>query len=108
MAVGLREDLLNTGVGVTTVFPGFISDAGMFHDSGAKLPSYVGTRTTRQVAEALVLGMEKGRLEVEVAPMSLRMGAGAAGVAPAAMAAVQRRLGANDIAEQVARGQRTS
>ena len=26
------------GVGVSTIFPGFIRDAGMFHDAGAKLP----------------------------------------------------------------------
>ena len=32
-ALGLREDLRGTGVGVSTVFPGFISDAGMFHDT---------------------------------------------------------------------------
>ena len=32
-ALGLREDLVGTGVGVTTVFPGFIRDAGMFHES---------------------------------------------------------------------------
>jgi len=108
MALGLREDLEGTGVGVTTVFPGFISDAGMFHDSGAKLPSYVGTRTPEQVAEALAAGVEKGRLEVDVAPLSLRIGALAAGVAPATTAALQRRLGGNDVSEQLARGQRSS
>ena len=108
MALGLREDLAGTGVGVTTIFPGFISDAGMFHQSGAKLPSYVGTRTPEQVAEALVGGIEQGRLEVDVAPLGLRLGALAAGVAPAATAALQRRLGGNDVSEQMARGQRSS
>src|SRR6185436_4591014 len=44
-AQSLREDLRPQGVGVSTVFPGFIRDAGMFHDSGAKLPGYVGTKT---------------------------------------------------------------
>lgn len=108
MALGLREDLEGTGVGVSTVFPGFISQAGMFHDSGAKLPSYVGTRTPEQVAEALARGIEKGRLEVDVAPFSLRAGALAAGAAPAAMAALQRRLGGGDVSEQLARGQRST
>ena len=73
-AHALREDLVGTGVGVTVVFPGFIRDAGMFHDSGASLPRGVGTRTPEQVAEALVRGIEKGRLEVDVAPLSLRLG----------------------------------
>ena len=41
----LGEELRGTGVGVTTVFPGFIRDAGMFAESGTKLPRGVGTRT---------------------------------------------------------------
>ena len=43
-ALALREDLAPKGVGVSVVLPGFISDAGMFADSGAKLPPYVGTK----------------------------------------------------------------
>ena len=46
-AAGLREDLHGTGVGVTVVFPGFVSGAGMFADSGVRLPRGVGTRTPR-------------------------------------------------------------
>ena len=105
MALGLREDLAGTGVGVTTVFPGFIRDAGMFHDSGTKLPRFVGTRTPEQVAEALVRGIERDRAEVDVAPLTVRVGAAAAGLAPATVGALQRRLGASDISEQLARGQ---
>lgn len=37
-ALGLREDLHGTGVGVTTIFPGFIRDAGMFADTKVTLP----------------------------------------------------------------------
>ncbi len=104
-AIGLREDLAGTGVGVTTVFPGFIRDAGMFHESGAKLPSFVGTRTPEQVAEALAQGIERGRLEVDVAPLGLRVGAALGGLAPAVSSALQRRLGGADVADQLARGQ---
>lgn len=105
LALGLREDLDGTGVGVTTVFPGFIRDAGMFHDSNTKLPPYVGTRTPEQVADALVRGVERGRLEVDVAPLALRLGATAAGLAPAAVGSLQRRLGGADVADQMERGQ---
>ena len=38
-ALALREDLQPKGVGVSTVLPGFIREAGMFHDSGVKLLS---------------------------------------------------------------------
>ena len=41
-AQGLREDLRPRGVGVSTVLPGFIRDAGLFHDSGGKVPGLRG------------------------------------------------------------------
>src|SRR4029078_4368945 len=36
-AQSLREDLRPRGVGVSTIFPGFVRDAGMFHDTETKL-----------------------------------------------------------------------
>lgn len=104
-ALGLREDLEGTGVGVTTVFPGFIRDAGMFHDSETTLPKGVGTRTPDQVAQSVVLGVQRGLLEVDVAPLGLRLGAAFGGVAPALAGALQRRIG-GDVPDQLARGQR--
>jgi short-subunit dehydrogenase len=104
-AQGLSEDLHGSGVGVTTVFPSFIRDAGMFHDSGARLPRFVGTRTPEQVAAAVLRGIEQGKLEIDVAPLGLRVGTALAGLAPATTAAVQRRLGAHAISASIARGQ---
>jgi len=104
-AQGLHEDLRGAGVGVSTVFPGFIRDAGMFHESGAKLPFYVGTRTPNQVAKAVVKAIERGKLEVDVAPFGLKVGTAFAGFAPAATLSLQRRLGSHDIAADMARGQ---
>ncbi len=105
MAHALREDLAGTGVGVTVVYPGFIRDAGMFHESGTKLPPWVGTRTAEQVAEALARGIERNRLEVDVAPLSLRLSAKLGALAPATVGSLQRRLGGTDISETMARGQ---
>lgn len=105
VALGLREDLDGTGVGVTIVFPGFIRNAGLFHDSGAKLPAYVGTRTPEQVARAVARGIERGKLEIDVAPLTLRLGAAAASLAPGAVGTIQRRLGGAEIADRMARGQ---
>ena len=104
-ALGLRQDLHGTGVGVTTVFPGFIRDAGMFHESGAKLPPFVGTRTPDQVAKAVATGIERGRPEIDVAPLSFRAAGMAAGIAPGTMAKLQRRLGSADISRDMAEGQ---
>jgi short-subunit dehydrogenase len=105
-ASGLREDLHGTGVGVTVVFPGFVSDAGMLADSGVKLPRWVGTRSAEQVAEGVVRGIEHERAEIDVAPLSLRAGALAGSVAPATFARIQRRLGSARLSERIAEGQR--
>jgi uncharacterized protein len=102
---GLREDLLASNVGVTTVFPGFIRDAGMFHQSGAKLPRFVGMPTPDDVARGVMKGIESGRLEVDVAPVGLRVGAALASVAPGPVLALQRRFGSHEISAEIARGQ---
>jgi short-subunit dehydrogenase len=103
--LGLREDWRDRGVGVSIVFPGFIRDAGMFHESGAKLPPGVGTRTPEDVAEATVQAVRRNRAEVDVAPLGLRAGAMFAQVAPSVAARVARRLGAGRIARDLAAGQ---
>jgi short-subunit dehydrogenase len=105
-AHALREDLRGAGVGVSVVMPGFIRDAGMFADSGVRLPIGVGTRTPAQVAAGVIRAIEQDRAEVDVAPLPLRIGATLAGVAPELSAAVSRRLGSHDIAAAVASGHR--
>jgi len=102
----LADELRGTGVGVTTVFPGFIRDSGMFADSGAKLPRGVGTRTPDDVAKAVLRGIDRNRSEIDVAPFSLSSGARAFGLAPSLVAGVNRRLGAKDLAARIAKGQR--
>jgi short-subunit dehydrogenase len=102
----LNEELRETGVGATTVFPGFIREAGMFADSGVKLPRGVGTRKPEDVASAVISGIEKNRAEIDVAPFSLSSGARVFGLAPSLVAAVNRRLGANPLATAIAEGQR--
>jgi short-subunit dehydrogenase len=105
-AAGLREDVEPNGIGVTVVFPGFVRDAGLFADSGVKLPPWVGTRTPKQVAAAVVRGIERERAELDVAPLGLRVGTRLAGLAPVTVARVQRRLGSERIADALADAQR--
>jgi short-subunit dehydrogenase len=99
-AQSLREDLRVSGVGVSAIFPGFVREAGMFHDTGTKLPPGLGTVAPDAVADAVVRAIERNRGEIDVAPVSLRAGAIAAGVAPDLAAAVSRRLGGTGVAEQ--------
>jgi short-subunit dehydrogenase len=103
---GLREDLHGTGVGVTVVFPSFIREAGMYAETEVDLPPWVGTRTPEDVARGVVRGIEQGKAEVDVAPLSLRLGAVASALAPDTAARLQRRLGSEAIAAAIARAQR--
>jgi hypothetical protein len=85
---------------VSTIFPGFIRDAGMFHDSGAKLPPYVGTKTPEDVARAVIRAIERDRGEIDVAPIGLRVGTALGAIAPEVAATVQRKLGATKVTDQ--------
>jgi short-subunit dehydrogenase len=104
-AGALRADLRGSGVGVSCVFPGFISEAGMFADAGVKLPLGIGTRPPEAVARAVLDAIERDRGEVDVAPLQLRAGTLFAGLAPELAGAVARRLGSDDISRQLHDGQ---
>ncbi|MCD6728110.1 MAG: SDR family NAD(P)-dependent oxidoreductase [Solirubrobacteraceae bacterium] len=101
----LRTDLHGTGVGVSVVFPGFVRDAGMFHDSGAQLPSLVGTSSPGDVAAAVLDAIVRNRGEVDVAPLSMRVGVKLAELAPGLASSAARRFGGPRLASQLASGQ---
>jgi len=105
-ASGLREDLHDTGVGVTVVFPGFVSGAGMFAEAGVSLRRGVGTRRPDQVAAAVIKGIERGRPEIDVAPLGLRAGVWLSTLAPITASRLQRKLGSARLAHAIAEGQR--
>lgn len=105
-AFGLREDLIKRGVGVSVVSPGFVREAGLFHDSGAKVPPGMGTTTPDAVAEAVVSAIERNRHEVTVAPPLLRAMTNFALRHPDLAARIAYRRGSGTkVAEQFASGQ---
>jgi short-subunit dehydrogenase len=106
-AQGAREDLRPRGVGVSAVFPGFVRDAGMFADTGARLPPGVRTVTPEAVAAAVVRAIERNRAEIDVAPLALRAGTKIASVAPAVALGVNRKLGAQKVSDAIAGAQTT-
>ncbi|HEU4979485.1 MAG TPA: SDR family NAD(P)-dependent oxidoreductase [Solirubrobacteraceae bacterium] len=101
---GLREDLLPRGVGVSVIFPGFIRDAGMFAESGTKLPPLVGTSSPEEVADAVADAIARNRGEVDVAPVPMRIATRFAAVAPGLAATIGRRA-ANRISRELSEGQ---
>jgi uncharacterized protein len=105
-AMAMRAELHGTGVGVSAVFPGFIREAGMFAEAGVQLPTGVGTRSPQDVAKAVVHAIERNRGEVDVAPISLRLGSAFSGIAPELAATITRKTGGEKVASQLADGQR--
>ncbi|HEU4737387.1 MAG TPA: SDR family NAD(P)-dependent oxidoreductase, partial [Solirubrobacterales bacterium] len=71
-ALGLRSDLAPQGIGVSLVSPGFIREAGMFAEAGAKSPMGLGTSTPEEVAMGTVRAIEADKVEVAVAPARQR------------------------------------
>ena len=102
-ALSLRADLARSGVGVSLVVPGFIREAGMFADSGAKPPPGLGTATPEQVAAAVVRAIERDKMEVAVAPLRQRalahLGLASPRVALRAVTGRTARQAANRVAE---------
>jgi uncharacterized protein len=105
-ALALRQDLAPRGVGVSLVSPGFIRDAGMFADTGVKLPPGTGTRTSGDVAAAVIRAIETDRAELDVAPASLRAGAAFASLAPQLAASASRLAGSDRVSAEMAQRQR--
>ena len=105
-ASSLRIDLRAGGIGVSTVFPGFIRDAGMHADAQITLPRGVGTRSPEDVARAVVRAIVENRGEIDVAPPALRIGTTLAAIAPELAAGASRRLGSDEIARGYEQAQR--
>jgi short-subunit dehydrogenase len=96
-ALAHREDLRGTGVGVSIIEPGFVSDAGMFVESGMRLPTGARTVSPDDVARGVIRSIDKDLGEVMVAPPEMKFLSGVALIAPGVSAAIQRRVGAADI-----------
>ena len=103
-ALALREDLHPKGIGVSTVLPGFVREAGMFHDAGVSAPPGLGTTSPAKVAKAVTTAITRDRSEVEPATLRLRIASGIAYRHPELAARVQRRGGAERIAESLVEG----
>jgi short-subunit dehydrogenase len=105
-ALSLRQDLRGSGVGVSVVMPGFIRDAGMFAETGYRLPPGVGTKSPGDVASAVIAAVEHNRAELDVAPLGLRAAAAIAAFAPGFAERASRLLGSHRIAAGVTARQR--
>jgi short-subunit dehydrogenase len=101
-AWGVREDVRDTGVGVTTVFPGPIAEAGMFAQTGLEMPHGSGGKTPAHVAGAVITGIERNRGEIDVSGLLQRFGGKAHGLAPELISFLARKGGSKEIADRIA------
>ncbi|MFE2997377.1 SDR family NAD(P)-dependent oxidoreductase [Nocardia sp. NPDC059246] len=92
-ALGLRDDLRTSGIGVSLVEPGFVHGAGMFADSGVRLPPGFRTTSLRRVTDAVVDAIECDVAVLTVAPVELRIGVWLGSIAPELSSRIQRLTG---------------
>lgn len=103
-ALGLRADLAPRGLGVSIVSPGFVREAGMFADAGAKPPPGMGTATPEQVGTAVAKAIERNKVEVAVAPPIQRAGAHLALISPSLGVKAQSGSAGQKAAQAIADG----
>jgi short-subunit dehydrogenase len=101
LGLALQQELHGTGVGVSTIFPGPIRDAGMFASSGVSLPRGTGTNSPEDVARAVVRAIERNRPETIVAAGMMRVAAALGGIAPLFVGTLNRQLGAGRVREEM-------
>jgi short-subunit dehydrogenase len=106
-ALALHEELHGTGVGVSVVLPGFVSDAGMFADTGLQPPPGFGTKTPQEVALATVRAAQTNAGEVLVAPVLDKVGAKIGGLAPNLAGRLHRLVLVGVITEKMAAAQKS-
>jgi len=67
---GIREELRETGVGVSVICPGFVAEAGMFAVYNKSAPKITGETKPEKVADAVIKAINKNIFEIIVNPGS--------------------------------------
>ncbi|OBI79599.1 SDR family NAD(P)-dependent oxidoreductase [Mycobacterium asiaticum] len=97
LGLALRQELHGSGVGVSTIFPGPVRDAGMLSDTGVALPRGFTTSSPHDVARAVVHAIERDRPEATVASAGVRALIGVGTVAPVLIGHLARLAGAGRV-----------
>lgn len=92
-ARGVRLELAGTGVRISTIYPGYVTESGMFARFGVVAPWVVGSCTPSQVARAVVRAIERGRSEQIVNSRPMRPVLALAELFPSLADSIMRRIG---------------
>ncbi len=97
---------LRAGIVLAAISPTFVSDAGMWAETGLKANPIAGEVTPEQVAEAVFTAITKNKAEIDVVRLPLRASLKVLAVAPNLFMAVARSSGATADADQAGERQR--
>jgi short-subunit dehydrogenase len=95
-AKGLRQELEAERIYFSTVFPGYVTDVGMFARFHMTPPALIGSCTPSQVANAVVRAIEKNKLEVLVNSSPNALVAAISELSPGLGDWIVKRVGAVD------------
>lgn len=105
----LRAEYAETGVGFSTLIPGFVTGAGIFarhEENGIEAPWLFGTTTPEKVGRAVVEAIRRDPPEILVTPRPLRPLLALAALAPKTAERLAERVGVKEVSRAVARGHR--
>lgn len=105
-ALALREELVETRVGVSVICPTFVNEAGMWAETGLKANPMAGEVSPAEVADAVWYAITRNRAEIDVMPLQARAGLKVQALAPGLFAAVARAAGATKPSEEIGERQR--
>lgn len=93
---GLRLELAPHGVGVSVVYPHYVTGVGMFARRGTTPPKAVGTVSVDDVVAKTIKAIEENKAEMVVAPGAVKMSDFVAALSIDGFIAMTKRLGAYD------------
>jgi short-subunit dehydrogenase len=105
-ALALREELIETRVGVSVICPTFVNEAGMWAETGLKANPMAGEVSPAEVADAVWYAITKNRAEIDVMPLHLRASLKVQALTPGLFAAAARAMGATKQSEELGERQR--
>ncbi|HEY8863447.1 MAG TPA: SDR family oxidoreductase [Candidatus Dormibacteraeota bacterium] len=105
-ALALREELFDTRVGVSVICPTFVSEAGMWAETGLKANPMAGEVSPAEVADAVWYAITRNRAEIDVAPPQLKASLKFQALAPGLFATIARAAGATKPSEEMGERQR--
>ena len=100
----LRQELKDGPVGASVIMPGYIREAGMFHDDGVPPPKLLGTSSPQDVADAVVEAILSERAEIIVNPGPMRPMLALGQLAPGLSDRIVEWMGVNRLNDARRRG----